>query len=285
MNTDNKFIGFGLKETPKDDRDFQLGAIINLPALEELPQEFYFKLTKVKDQLDTDFCSAYATCAISEIQEEVELDPLWSFAVSKMLSGDADEWGQDIRSALKGHTKYGAIEISNSPYSIIDADIARHINKWPEDLFDNAKKHQKKTFFKVSGPYDHYDNIRASIWHFRAKKQGIVLGIKWQWASTDVILKGMGDFGFGHMIAGIGWDHRGIKLQNSAGETAGENGFHYMPREEINHFVENYGAYMLVDMDREDAEHMIYHGIQTSDNWITGLIKTIKKIISELCIK
>jgi len=134
----------------------------------------------------------------------------------------------------------------------------------------------------VSGQYDHYDNIRASIWHFRAKKQGVVLGIKWQWPSIDVILRGMEDFGFGHMIAGIGWDHRGIKLQNSAGVNAGENGFHYMPREEVNHFVEKYGAYMLVDMDREDAEHMIYHGIKSSDNWFTGFIKTIKKIISEL---
>src|SRR3990167_7919152 len=97
---------FGLKETPKDNRDFLLGSIFRLPKLEELPNEFIFDIQKIEDQLDSDFCSAFSSSYLSELQEDVDLEPSLSFAISKVISGDPAEWGQDIRSAMKSHVDF-----------------------------------------------------------------------------------------------------------------------------------------------------------------------------------
>ena len=281
---DEKYIGFGLQDTPYDERDFQLGAIVDLPQLKEIPNEFSFEPLAIKDQLNTDFCSAFATCSISELQEGKILDPLWSFAVSKKISEDPETWGQNIRDALKAHVKYGALPESDSPYLIETADLEkiRYIENWPVELFQKAIIQKKKTFFKVTGPYDHYDNLRASIWKFKTKKHGFVTGLKWHWSSKEIILKGPQEGGTGHLIAGIGWDDRGIKIQNSAGLKAGENGCHYIPREEINYYVEKYGAYMLVDISPDDAKYYMENGIKLDDNPWVAIWKAIVNLIRSL---
>jgi C1A family cysteine protease len=61
-------------------------------------------------------------------------------------------------------------------------------------------------------------------------------------------------------------------LQNSWGLDVGDNGYHYVSREVINKNVSMYGAYMLVDLEKEKAEHMIENGIKESDSWF---IKTL----------
>mgnify|MGYP001561716928 CR=1 FL=1 len=278
---EEQFIGFGLQDTPDDHRDFELGAIIDLPDLKELPKKFSFTPLVIKDQLDTDLCSAFATDSASELQEGRVLEPMWTFAVSKKISGDPDKWGQNIRDALKSHVKYGALLAVDSPFILetADKDKIRYIENWP-DLFQKAIRQRKKSFFKVTGPYDHYDNIRASIWKFRDKKQAVVTGIKWHWASKEVVLTGTPEFGFGHLVAEIGWDERGIKIQNSAGLKAGEGGCHYMPREEVNYYVAKYGAYMFVDLEPEDAKYYLDNGIKITDNWIVALWKALKSLLA-----
>ena len=170
MNNLNIKIKGGLKPTKKDNRDFQLGKIITLPKLSELPKEFELEPLSIKDQGDTDFCTAFATCGMRELQEKKELNPYWSFAVSKIISGDPEEWGQDIRTALKSHIKYGAIEEKGVEYWRKEdhqgepiEKIARYIENYPKELFEKAKKHLAQSFFLVTGHYDHFDNIRASI--------------------------------------------------------------------------------------------------------------------------
>jgi len=100
---------FGLLPLPKDKRDFSLGALYKQPKLEELPESFDLGEMRVKNQGDTDYCTAYASCLASEFQEDVSLWPDYTFAASKKISGNKDAWGQNLRHACKGQTKYGAI--------------------------------------------------------------------------------------------------------------------------------------------------------------------------------
>src|SRR3990167_8133632 len=144
----------GLRVLPPDTRDFKLGNVFDLPKLEELPSEFILGEPIIHNQGNTDFCTAYATCGMSELQEGVELYPPYSFALSKEISKDWDEWGQDLRTALKSHTNYGAIE-----KGLTDIN-SRKLADYPADLLLEAQKHLKKSFFNVSGGYD---VIRASI--------------------------------------------------------------------------------------------------------------------------
>lgn len=274
----------GLRETPEDLRDLETGALLRLPKLSELPDRFSLDTLGVKDQKDTDFCTAFATCTVSEMQEGVELSPEYSFALSKALSGDPDEWGQDIRVALKAHTKVGAIKKKDAPFSLENEpdSFLRRIANWPGYLKEKAGEHRKKAFLKITGPYDHYDNIRATIWHFWMKfgeKRGIVSGIKWQWGIDEFLLKGTSNDGFGHCIPYIGWEllrnEEGLVVQNSAGKSAGILGRHLASRDTVNHFVSRYGAYMMIDLSPEEVQWYLENKLKLTDNWLFRLWKIL----------
>ena len=68
----DKPIGGGLLELPVDERDFQFGQLFTLPSLDEIPHEFYVsKPLKIKDQGDSDLCTAFAATSVSEDQEAI----------------------------------------------------------------------------------------------------------------------------------------------------------------------------------------------------------------------
>jgi hypothetical protein len=270
-----KSLKHGLLETPVDNRDFKLGSIVRLPKLAELPESFRLETLGVKDQGQTDFCTAFSTDLLSEMQEGKTLCPEWGFATSKYISGDVSGYGQDLRTALKRHVEYGSLPYYEGVPSLVnqDSDFLRDMKNWPINTFDLAKPQKKKSYFKVSGQYDSFDNVKASIWKFRGQKQGVVIGIVWQWPLADVILHGYQGNGFGHAIAIIGWTAEGLLLQNSAGLEAGDKGTHILPRAEANYFIQRYGAYMMVDLEVDGAKYMMEHGIKMEDNVYKGLAK------------
>ena len=267
----------GLRETPEDKRDLALGALIRFPKLAELPESFELPTLGVKDQKDTDFCTAYASCLVSEIQEGVALSPEYQFALSKMLARNPDAWGQDIRAMLKSHTKIGALEQRDAPYSLENqnAEFLRKFSNWPGHLLSLCGFHKKQSYWKVSGPYDHFDNIRAALWKFKQEKRAVVSGVVWQWPLEEYQLHGSGGDGFGHCLPYLGWTPDGLIAQNSAGPTAGQGGRHAVSRETINHFVEQFGAYMLIDLSTADAQYYLENGIKLEDNWLTGIFKAL----------
>lgn len=250
----------GLRPTPRDIRDFALGAVYPLPRPDELPERFEIKTLGLKNQLDTDFCTAFASTLMNETQEGVPLEPSWSFAASKMLSGHPEWWGQDIRTALKAHVKFGAIEEAAAPMSLrtTPASKLRYINNWDRGLFEKAKKHRKKSYFRIVGQYDHFDNIRGAIWAFRDKKCIVGFGTRWGWGLYQYKIEAPASSGFGHMAAIVGWTKEGGKeyliVQNSYGEAAGSGGYHLFSREVINASVEQYGAFMFLDEDPEEVK-------------------------------
>ena len=265
----------GLRPLPQDDRDFQLGAVFDLPKLEELPEHFTHTALKIKHQGTSDFCTAYSFCAASELQEDVTLEPSWSFAMTKAIEGDHTSWGADLRLAAKSHTTYGALEERDSPYSIDnkDPDFLRNPECWDSSLMEKAAPHKKKSFFKVVGPYDTFDNIRASLWKFREQKQSVVIGVRWGWPLTQSFIDTPSERGFGHAINVVGWDTNRLIVQNSYGEGAGKQGYHFIHRDVINADVTRFGAYMLVDLDRETAQYLIDNNLKADWNWLRQLVQ------------
>ena len=195
----------GLEKLKKDRRDFQLGAIIKLPELSELPNGFVLEDSFIENQagnsLGEDLCSAFASTLISEFQEGVELSPEWSFAASKELSGYVEGFGQNMRDAMKVHQKYGAVEKSEAT---IPAN-PRYFKSWDKGLLEKAKKHLKQSYVSISGQYDAFDNIRTSLWYYRNEKRAISFGLAWTYNLSDILLKEPKENGFGHMVAILGF--------------------------------------------------------------------------------
>lgn len=258
----------GLRPTLRDERDLKLGALYTLPDVATLPDEFLLP-TFIYNQRDTDFCSACAACQMSYAQEDVVLSPEYSFAKSKELSEDVNEWGQDLRTAFKVHQKYGALEQRLSPYDFDgnDSEFLRHIENWKivEKKFNDViEEHKKKSYFSVKGPYDHFDDIRAAMFKF---KSAVGSGVDFGWPLSQAVLDTIPYDGEGHAIAYVGWTEGGkyLWMANSYGTEAGAHGLHKVSREVVNHYVAIYDAFMFVDIPKEDARYYIQTG--TSPEW------------------
>lgn len=267
-------MNYGLKPKTQDERDFKLGSVYDLPSLKSLPRKFLLPKVKIKNQRQSDFCAAFASCTISELQEGVELAPEWLFAVAKSIEGgDPDSFGLELRSVCKAHQKHGCIEAKDSPYSLENkpASFLRRIENWP-DLYDKAIVHKKGSYFDVKGPYDSFDDIRASIFKF---KSGVLIGVVWSWDKSKAYIDEASDEGEGHALAvALGWDGDYLVVQNSWGKDTGKDGYHYIHRNVINKFVGMYGAYMFSDISKEEAEDYIKHGTK-ADKIKLGLLGTL----------
>lgn len=269
-----------LRTLPPDNRDFSLGAFKTLPELKDLPPSFRLPY-RVKNQGDTDLCSAYATCAVSEAQEGFELIPEYTFASSKLITGDIEEWGQDLRSACKAHVKFGALAAYEIPETFLDStpEKLRDFATW-QDYQSSAELHKKQSYFLVTGPYDAFDNIRATLYQYQTP---IAIGIQFGYPLTQKTLNKI-KTGYGHAMTVIGYevDEDGepvLIVGNSYGEEAGDRGVHYITREVINHWFDTYGAFTFVDVDPEQVKYNQKYGIRPGDNWLIQIGKVIKTFI------
>lgn len=259
---------YGLLPKTEDTRDLKLGVVYDLPKLEDLPKKFSLGVkVKVKDQKNSDFCTAFASCTVSEIQEGVELSPEWIFAVGKMIEGgNPDTFGLELRTICKAHQKHGCIEKKDAPFSLENKDpkFLRRIENWDVRLFDKAIVHKKESYFDVKGPYDSFDDIRASMYKF---KDGVLLGVVWSWDTSQTYINEISDKGDGHALAvAVGWDGDYLIVRNSWGQKAGKKGDHYIHRKVINHFVNMYGAYMFSDISPEKAREYIEKGVKADQD-------------------
>jgi len=254
-------IGFGLNPLKEDIRDIKFGAVYSLPALKELPAEYETgKPINIKNQQQLDFCGAFSGTAVSEDQEAIELDPLYQFAKIKQISGDPEEWGTDLRTIGKSFKEFGSIEKKDAPFGMEKERnfLADHKN-YPIDLDDKAKIHKKQSYMFVGGSYDFFDNIRATLWANRDKKKSCVIGVLWasEWTNSNGIIKEKGTPQEGHAIKVFGWKmiegEPFLKIQNSWGETVGDKGVFYFPRNIINLFS-SFGGIVFDDMPAEKAK-------------------------------
>ncbi len=253
----------GLLPLKKDNRDFSFKKQFGTTGIDNLPDEFEVEnAIYVEDQRDTDMCAAFAVTSVSEDQEGVDLDPLYTFAKIKQIQGDWSVWGADLRDACKSQIKYGAIKKELSPHTISeDRDFIANWENWPEELDEKAIEHRKNSYFRVDEGFDTFSDIKLAIWQNRAKKRSILTGVRWQhhWldSSNGIIKNNNGVSLFGHAFKVSGWKkingEEYLIAVLSNGREIGDAGRFYFPREIVNQeFI--YGAYMLEDINPDEIK-------------------------------
>ena len=271
----------GLVKLPEDKRDIKYEKVfgaIKLPTEDFIVAE----PLEIKDQRDTDKCTAYAVCAGSEPQEETLLDPDWQFAQIKRLTGEYTSWGADLRSACKSGQDYGSIEKSKVLTPKVDEGELRNWKHW--DLVNeiNAKFHKKQTYLSIKGN-NTFNAIRQALWNGREKKQLVMTGMLWrpEWTSAakGIIPEDyLEDRGFGHAFVFIGQKNIDGKLylvtQLSNGKEIGDKGLFYFSEKVVNKEAV-YGNFVFVDVSKEVAQ--IYN--ETKWRWVAILKVLFRKIL------
>ncbi len=306
----NKIYG-GLQPTPEDVRDFPLGALYTLPKLEEIPDEFVVaEPVAIKDQGDSDMCTAYAGTAASEAQEKVEFSPEYQFMKTKQISGSPEAWGANLRDMLKSLVKYGSLPAIAVPAHLTYPNAAReeivNSKNWPKAADEQAYLYRKGSFFKVTGPYDLFDNIRATLWASRKEFERtgnpsdlkvVVTGAIWKHGWTIAPLAVIDDReyhgdGFGHAFifdgVRMGPVQEGVALESSPllrarlsnGRGIGDGGFYYFTREAVNKEMPPFGAYTLRDIAPENAQYLIEKGWSADLSWVAAVVLFFKKLFS-----
>ncbi len=257
----------GLKRLSKDSRDLRFGQLFKLPPLSELPDTFLVATPLViKDQKETDYCTAFSSTSVSEDQEGVVLDPFYQFFKTKLIEGDPAEWGADLRQVALSFTKFGSLEAKDSPCTI---DTPRSLvvdpKTWQSQDYDGKAAAHKKASFVFADDIkdrstDYFDNLRRIIWYFRNDKQSLVLGTQWcmEWLGmAHGIVDVEGTPISGHAVKGMGWDTINSKLylvlQLSSGVDVGDGGLFYLSREVVNN-QEAYGAVCFTDIPKETLQ-------------------------------
>lgn len=264
----DKIYNYGLQPTPEDPRDFALGDVFGYGDIAEVPNEDFMAAAplEIKDQRGSDMCTGFSLTSVSEDQEGVILDPGFTFAMIKRLQGDWRSWGGDLRSGCKVATKIGFLEKSETPFDFLrnGRNFVANWNNWPAELIESAKKHKKESFFKITGDYDTFDNLRIALWQNKDENRSIYTGCLWKgaWNSAPegVVPKTIHLGGIGHafklcgqrMISGVPY----LVIQNSYGDDSGDKGYFYFLREVVNRDF-NFGAYMFKDMPKEEAKSIL----------------------------
>lgn len=278
-----------------DSRDLRFGSIFSLPKLSELPEQYTVnEPLKIKDQKRTDLCTAYATTAVSEDQEGIELSVEYQFMLTKLVSGKPDEWGANLRDAGKAMVNYGSVPVSftsmdihrDGRSAVVDPTNYRDVS----DSF--AKEFKKDSFMAVSGPYDLFDNIRSTLWQMRSEKRTIVKGILWrsEWSRAPrgvIDDKEYSANGTGHAFKIFGWTTiEGVEYlvaQLSNGEEQGDKGVFYMARGIINESAK-YGAITFKDMPVSTARKVQDSPYYHDDIDIVKLWKSIVYLFKKLFV-
>jgi len=254
-----------LHPLPHDQRDFRLGAISFQTNIENIPDSDWEVSGPllIKDQGESDLCSAYAVTSVSEDQEGEELLPEYQFFKTKQISGNPDQWGANLRDACKSAVKYGSLPIKNGlgKFKGISRKELLNDETWPHYSDEVASCHRKKTYFSVDGRYDVFDNIRTALWKYRYKRSSIVTGVLWRYkwleAKGGIISSQYGDGGFGHAFKIFGQKTIKGKMylvaQLSQGKTVGDDGLFYFSREIVNREIGKYGIFMFNDIPVNQA--------------------------------
>lgn len=250
MNKINK----GLRLVAPDKRDFSFAGVFGQIDISQIP-DFNIEV-RAENQENSDYCSSYAITSASEVQEGVQLDPIFQYAMTKKIEGNYLSWGASLGDACKSAVKYGSIELKDALFNLATPkEIAANWNNYPKELVDKAKAHAKKTFFSAGTTFE---QVISAIYQ---SKNPAITGALWrnEWTRQAVIPKEYGDDGFGHAFV-----FTGKRVMNGVIELIatlsngdiGDKGKFYFSKEIFEKEC-TYGTYLFTDMPRSEAEQKL----------------------------
>lgn len=271
----DKQIGGGLIAALEDERDFSFGSVYGLPELSDLPSKYKTSdPLKIKDQGDTDLCTAFAITSVSEDQEQTTLSPEYQFAMTKQIIGKPDGWGADLRSACKAIVKFGSLPDFRVPDDLKlngNRDKIADWTNWPKGIGLYAKTHRKKSYFKIPSHMLPFDAMRAVLWQTRKEERSIFTGASWQtqWTTANggYVNDADGVPSYGHAFKIFGWENEYLLAHLSNGTEVGDHGLFYFHRNAVNK-VFTFSGYTLQDIDPEKAKWHIEKRITINESWL-----------------
>jgi hypothetical protein len=270
----------GLHKTKRDPRDYDLVKTFGSTTVLSLPDYYFSAKPLVKNQYNSDFCTAFACSAVAEDQDGVEFSPEWFFAQEQALNPTM--YGQDLRTAVKTATKVGFLPKKLAPFSLADEspDFLRISSNWA-DYSVVSKLYLKKGYFNVQryGTYDIFDSIRIALWLNRNAHRSILTGANWygSWSNAEggvIPEKYDTNFGTLHAFKIFGWrqidGESYLMIQNSEGVEKGFEGIFYMSRKvACDELTEP--LFMLIDLDEDTKPVPV-------GNWFEILLFKLKQL-------
>ena len=110
-----------------------MGGEIDDYQQKEIPNKFSLGCAPIHNQEkdnNDDFCSAYSSVGMAYLMDNIEGSPEWIFAASKEISNDNEEFGQNMRTAMKTWVEYGSprredVIVPESPKDHFQYDFKR----------------------------------------------------------------------------------------------------------------------------------------------------------------
>lgn len=248
--------GGGINKPKWDPRRFSHKKAFGSINLDEVPDDFSLgEPLDIKNQLNSDMCSAFSSDGLSEYQEGVVLAPEYTFYKTKLISGNWKDWGADPDDVCKSHTRYGALEKKDCPFSLENngRDFVANPMNWDSSLDQKALTHRKGSYFEVDGQGNLFDSIRDALYtsnliYQKTKNpsdlQPVWVGANWQpewtYAPMGIVPTVAGNGGSGHAFYFVGTKSIAGKVYliaiNSYGSSFGDGGKWYFPEEAVNRY-------------------------------------------------
>lgn len=270
----------GLREFKHDIRDFKFEKVFGIA--QDIP-DFNFAPKYIKNQKNTDFCVAFSTTEVAEYLDDIELDPLWFFSKIKQEEGDYLSFGADFKIAGKAAVKWGFLPQQNAPFSI-DNRSRNELANWEnynKDLEVFAFPYRKKSYFFVKAGY------QTTVSAMSINKTPVVVGVNWQedwWYSENGIIDDISksrELG-NHAVKAFGKKtinkKRYVGIQNSYGESNGENGLFWFSEEVFDKYF-FMTPMVIVDLTPEEAKQLSW---SNKVRFYDLMIKTIQSLILKL---
>lgn len=257
----------GLLKTTKDPRDYSYSLTFGA-STKPLPEEYLIEPLSIKNQQDTDFCTAAAACVLAEAQDGVEFGFEWLFS----RYGKPGVYGADLRTAMKAGIN-GFLPVKNTPFTVNDRDrdFLADKNNWPYNLNIIATVYGKQKFFNVK---NNFEIVKRALWDNRHQRRAILTGVMWydEWTYSK---NGYIPFEYNtqaglHAIAIVGFKGDYLVVQNSYGEGIGDKGLFYFSKEV---FDREFSEPMFMYVDLEDNGP-----IQTTGNIFQRLLFKLKNL-------
>jgi hypothetical protein len=243
---------------PRDEQFTQItfGAV-TLPVF---PKTLGRKRRPVKNQGTSVSCTAQTTALAAEYQDGEELSAAWTWKEVCKYLGTFTPPGAQPRDAMSRAIAVGFLPQRHAKYSFPqdNTQTIGNWNNWP-DQYALAEPFKKAAYVRIPIIADYFDSIKAALVHGKEKNQIVMAFGTWytEWnigkfiALIYSILSGWHAYTFIDFDTVDGVEY--LIAQNSYGETMGEQGFQWFPRETVNREFSRWGTglYVFVDLTPE----------------------------------
>src|SRR3990167_2259212 len=264
----------GLKPLKLDARDLSLG-IFGWQDYKPLAPEVDIKTLSVKDQGQLSTCTFQAGTVKKEMDANVVLSARFAATMGKRFGLVGHEGLSDLRTVQKITQQYGICEEKLLPSTNLPWENYSDYTKVTPQILANAGQHKSQSYWSVS-------NVNQVL-KLLDEGRTVTIGIDWKQAwnmnggfSIPWLISMIGSFivgGHAVLIRGYKKNYQGIpivlKIQNSYGFGYGDGGCFYMKPEDLQPYLNKYGAFTQLDINVDVGKFIVNYSnkvVKESDN-------------------